>query len=479
MEINIKQLHTKLDAILKFINTYCTFGEVHMVEFFTQDHWNTLVGCEAQEFLLRKSLSQLRQVSSENCLPRDSYNYESNLHKLNNFEDFLLHCSIITLDSLSVLTPPDYFDHTCLIKEPDKSSTDDLKKLITTKEYMNSKKSHEIMKMAPIVNSICSLSGCDSVIDVGSGKGYLGTYLSMCHNLKVVGIDIDSGNSTGALFRAEKFKSYWTKHLKNKISKDSLDSMKIDFKPVTARIEADTNISKFSENEESYVMVGLHTCGDLCSSVMSLFIKEPKILSLCVVGCCYHLLTEEKNCQAEIGFPKSEYLLKKQFHLGRNNRMVALQSRDRRSQEVLNEPTKSEWSLFYRAVFSVILKENFNLDPNDKTNQVGKIFSKSKDFVDYTRRGLKKLKQNSNLISDDTIKYYYDLYLPKIKSLIAFNVLRQLYSPAVENLIMLDKFLYLKEYQSKGKIGDSFLVRLFDPIESPRCCALIAFKNKT
>ena len=98
--------------------------------------------------------------------------------------------------------------------------------------------------------------------------------------------------------------------------------------------------------------------------------------------------------------------------------------------------------------------------------------------MDYTRRGLKKLKQNSNLISDDTIKYYYDLYLPKIKSLIAFNVLRQLYSPAVENLIMLDKFLYLKEYQSKGKIGDSFLVRLFDPIESPRCCALIAFKNK-
>lgn len=118
------------------------------------------------------------------------------------------------------------------------------------------------------------------------------------------------------------------------------------------------------------------------------------------------------------------------------------------------------------------------MDPNDKSYQVGKIFSKSKDFVDYTRKGLKKLKLNSNLISDDTVKTYYDLYFPKIKSLIAFNVIRQLYSPAVENLIIIDRFLYLKECQSKGKLGDSFLTRLFDPIESPRCCALIAFKKQ-
>jgi len=476
MKVSIKQLHTKLDAISSFINTYRTFGEVHMVEFFTKDHWNTLVGCEAQEFLLQKSFSELRQISFELCSKNDCFSYKNNLDKLNNFEEFLLHCSTMTLDTLNVLTSPDYFNHNCLNEEPQKNREEDLKELITTKEYMNNKKSHEIMKMAPLVSCICSLSGCRSVIDVGSGKGYLGTYISICHNLKVVGIDIDPGNSAGALFRAEKFKSYWAKHLKNKVSRDSLDSMKIEFQPVTARIEASTDINEFSESKESYVIVGLHTCGDLCTSVMSLFINEPKILGLCVVGCCYHLLTEDS--EPENSFPKSDYLLKKQFHLGRNNRMVALQSRDRRSKEVLNEPTKSEWSLFYRALFSVILKEVFNLDPNDKSYQVGKIFSKSKDFVDYTRRGLKKLKLSSNLISDETVKSYYNLYFPKIKSLIAFNVIRQLYSPAVENLIIIDRFLYLKECQSKGKLGDSFLTRLFDPVESPRCCALIAFKKQ-
>ena len=41
------------------------------------------------------------------------------------------------------------------------------------------------------------------------------------------------------------------------------------------------------------MLTGLHTCGDLASSMLELFVTNPDIKSLCSVGCCYHLLSEE------------------------------------------------------------------------------------------------------------------------------------------------------------------------------------------
>ncbi|XP_050696122.1 protein split ends-like isoform X2 [Eriocheir sinensis] len=40
-------------------------------------------------------------------------------------------------------------------------------------------------------------------------------------------------------------------------------------------------------------LVGLHTCGNLASSSLRLFVSDPRVAFLCNVGCCYHLLEEE------------------------------------------------------------------------------------------------------------------------------------------------------------------------------------------
>lgn len=40
-------------------------------------------------------------------------------------------------------------------------------------------------------------------------------------------------------------------------------------------------------------LVGLHTCGNLASSSLRLFVANPRVNLLCNVGCCYHLLEEE------------------------------------------------------------------------------------------------------------------------------------------------------------------------------------------
>lgn len=41
------------------------------------------------------------------------------------------------------------------------------------------------------------------------------------------------------------------------------------------------------------MVVGLHTCGDLASSTLRIFITKPEIKAVCSVGCCYHLLSED------------------------------------------------------------------------------------------------------------------------------------------------------------------------------------------
>ena len=40
-------------------------------------------------------------------------------------------------------------------------------------------------------------------------------------------------------------------------------------------------------------MVGLHTCGDLASSTLRMFVGRQELRAICSVGCCYNLLSEE------------------------------------------------------------------------------------------------------------------------------------------------------------------------------------------
>lgn len=83
-------------------------------------------------------------------------------------------------------------------------------------------------------------------------------------------------------------------------------------------------------------LVGLHTCGNLASTSVELFVNSPKVLFLCNVGCCYHLIDEafEKGpLTSEPGFPISGVLKSKRFTLGRNARMVAAQPLERSASE--------------------------------------------------------------------------------------------------------------------------------------------------
>ena len=40
-------------------------------------------------------------------------------------------------------------------------------------------------------------------------------------------------------------------------------------------------------------VVGLHTCGDLAPVALRIFVTEASVRAICVVGCCYHLVSQE------------------------------------------------------------------------------------------------------------------------------------------------------------------------------------------
>ncbi|PNI59397.1 METTL25 isoform 12, partial [Pan troglodytes] len=76
-------------------------------------------------------------------------------------------------------------------------------------EFMNMKKSHEVQAMSELISSIADYYGIKQVIDLGSGKGYLSSFLSLKYGLKVYGIDSSNTNTHGAEERNRKLKKHW------------------------------------------------------------------------------------------------------------------------------------------------------------------------------------------------------------------------------------------------------------------------------
>lgn len=105
-----------------------------------------------------------------------------------------------------------------------------------------------------------------------------------------------------------------------------MDAVKESYKTTTHYITPQTDFIKlFSqyfphENPSGFCLSGLHTCGNLASSCLKIFVENKNIDVLCNVGCCYHLLGEEfcvdeffdnrkvRAMATDSGFPMSNYL---------------------------------------------------------------------------------------------------------------------------------------------------------------------------
>lgn len=211
---------------------------------------------------------------------------------------------------------------------------------------------------------------------------------------------------------------------------------------------------------------------------LKIFLEKKNIKTLCVIGCCYHLLVEEfskneffsNNIQPEEeidddpGFPMSNFLKQKKYRLGRNARMLSLQSIHR----IIAERELPSSNLFYRSLFELLKSEILHENDDSKVGRIGNCI----DFNEYMTKVAKKVKLNLNNINST---YFPDLEIRNQfnrKLLNLFYLIRLSFAPILETLIMLDRYLYLKE----NNIKHVFLVKLFDPVVSPRCFGIVALK---
>jgi hypothetical protein len=364
---------------------------------------------------------------------------------------------------------------------------------LTIREFMKEKKNHEVEIIARLVAALSKARGKEHlIVDVGDGKGYLSSRLSLEFKLKVLGIDGNQQNTKEAEKRNQRLSKTWNALVKKEAKKKNVEieveteTRKNDlYKTTSKMIFAGTNLKELAEEAfpgedlENLCLVGLHTCGNLASNSLKQFVRNDEMKVVCSVGCCYHLLYEEfetdffndeervMDANDEAGFPMSRHLRGKKFQLGRNGRMLAAQCFER----VIANKNHPDESLFYRALFEQILREKWSEDGTKvKVLKLGKI--KFKSFEEYFRKGCRKFNIDME-ISPEKIEEMMKTF-DHDRHLIMINYfIRLLNAKVVETLILLDRYLFLLE----SGVEDVFLVKIFDPVVSPRNYGFVALKK--
>ncbi|NWS49773.1 MET25 protein, partial [Probosciger aterrimus] len=167
-----------------------------------------------------------------------------NSEKLINVHLFVLAAKYYSLSSLGVCTPLE--DVLEALRGDNQGTT------VKTDEFMNNKKSHEVQVMSELVVNIANYCDIKQVIDIGSGKGYLSSFLSMQYNLKVYGIDSSNINTNGAHERNRKLKKHWRAYQsRGKANLKSQRLEKTNDRPVESKIKCKAINEKPLNNDSS------------------------------------------------------------------------------------------------------------------------------------------------------------------------------------------------------------------------------------
>eukprot|EP01102_Stenamoeba_stenopodia_P002519 TRINITY_DN12355_c0_g1_i2.p1 TRINITY_DN12355_c0_g1~~TRINITY_DN12355_c0_g1_i2.p1 ORF type:complete len:499 (-),score=109.62 TRINITY_DN12355_c0_g1_i2:25-1461(-) len=332
---------------------------------------------------------------------------------------------------------------------------------------MKSKKQHEVEILGRLVNELVPASSSSSpnesnttVIEVGSGHGYLSTALSSRFSLSVIGIDGCESYTVSAKQRAESVTKKRKKQSTETPQRLEEEQPTIQPKFLASFIPPDTTPDKFQEllqlpateapsSKTSMVLVGLHTCGDLAPTMLRLFVNCDVITTLISVGCCYNRLTEKEECPDAplLGFPMSSSIQETQVSLGVIARMTSCQAINRwqqaSEQHSQNEEMFKKHS--YRAVLEVLLKQQFQVRGREMGG-IGRMRkSKCLNFATYAKAGVRSLGIQEERIqadevfsSDDRLEAFYAAHQDAVKTIPAFWSLRACLAAPIESLILLD-----------------------------------------
>ncbi|XP_050219196.1 uncharacterized protein LOC126669700 isoform X3 [Mercurialis annua] len=205
----------------------------------------------------------------------------------------------------------------------------------------------QVEVLSAVVSFITNSVGAQTIVDVGAGQGYLAQVLSFQYDHSVVAIDASSHHGRVTEMRAERIKKHYAAQMRKYDSGNRVLNIP---KTITCRIMsndilkaltgAPVNVNEIKQQElswqgaesnASFVLAGLHACGDLSVNMVMTFLECKEIKAIVSIGCCYNLLSEECSdaVYSHCGFPMSLGVKSAGISLGKNLRDLACQSADR------------------------------------------------------------------------------------------------------------------------------------------------------
>ncbi|XP_044129665.1 protein RRNAD1 [Bufo gargarizans] len=388
------------------------------------------------------------------------------------------------------------------------------------RKHVKPKKQHEIQRLGKLVTRLSEETGCDHVVDVGSGQGHLSRVLSFGQGLNVTAVEADPSLNTTAtkydhdlvyMLKKERIRptkiaacditsiasarpprhvlacvdpqASWEEFINQLTDQTESGSSTGPQDLVNSQAASCQSVSSLDQHHwNNFLLTGLHACGDLSVAMLRHFASCPNVVGITSVACCYMKLTTCEVPQPpgvvapshrsdshlrQYGYPVSSWVSGLHGHkLSYKSREVACHAI-----EDYIERLKGESDILrvhcYRAALETVIR---GIDPNMKRIGVQTIKNAHKlPFREYAKQGLQRV----GLVPDTPIDHtLVEDMLAQHQKVVAFFSLALLLAPLVETLILLDRMIFLQEQGFHCEV-----IPLFKPEFSPRNLVLVAAKG--
>ncbi|XP_077450048.1 putative methyltransferase-like protein 25 [Stigmatopora argus] len=262
--IDLMELHQRINEVTRFLAATLSIANAHTVEFYTHDVWSRFVAVTPEEVLTAIGVDGhqrepgLQKQSGATEQSKSTFGFCPDTNRLVDVHELLREAKAHSLPALGVCLSRDELLEALGHKSSELGAETGS---YEPDEFMNAKKSHEVQSMAKVVDCLAKHCRVKQVIDVGSGKGYLSSFLSLQHGLRVFGIDSSSTNTHGAQERNRKLKKFSKAYQKCRNA-----SREKQEKPVVADIQ----VAKDKDASRELLTPDPNPIEDLFLNVMSL-----------------------------------------------------------------------------------------------------------------------------------------------------------------------------------------------------------------
>ncbi|CAK1540301.1 unnamed protein product [Leptosia nina] len=433
-DLTLETVRSAIDASLKVVQTYKWLLDLYVVDFFVDNHWDMLPTSWQDSFynIDPKTLGHiLMDLPTSHMLP-------------------LSFLALLTV--IKTLCLPRQGTYKKLEEKSMLSDTPKFKNLFL--KHVKLKKRHEINLMASVVQDVASKTGCDAVLDFGSGLGHLVRMLSYKYGLRTVGIECQNQLTDEARKLDLELEYTVKKYCDNKIV--SKLPRPVHCNEMLASADQLEKLSILA-TLNYHGLIGLHPCGDLGPLLLKYFVQTGQAKFICLVGCCYMKLNK--------GYPMSEYLKRFDNKLSYPAREIACHAIEVYCDKLCKGDYNDLKVHAFRAALESMLVEH---DPKLRHSPIRSVkHTDNMAFVSYCAIALERLA----VPKMDTSKSG-NLAHENWKRVVVLYTLRLALAPLVETLILLDRLYYMLEHDIHCEIQP-----VFDANISPRNHVMIGRKK--